>query len=78
MTSQSYIQFMFMDKQTHLASDLLAQTNAFAFIGQDNCSIHLCKAVKEKRKVGEENGLVLFQLPSYCSEMNQKNLNGNI
>jgi putative transposase len=53
-----------------MAADLLYQTNAFTVITQDNCSIHTCKAVKVKIKEWEAKGLVLFQLPPYCSEMN--------
>jgi putative transposase len=68
MTSQEYI--VFMDYQAELAADLLVQTNAFTVIGQDNCSTHTCKAVKAKIKDWEEKGLILFQLPPYCSEMN--------
>jgi putative transposase len=68
MTSKEYI--LFMDKQAEMAADLLYQTNAFTVITQDNCSIHTCKAVKVKIKEWEEKGLILFQLPPYCSEMN--------
>lgn len=68
MTSQEYI--VFMDKQAELAADLLIHTNAFTVIGQDNCSIHTCKAVKAKLPEWEAKGLFLFQLPPYCSEMN--------
>jgi hypothetical protein len=68
MTSQEYI--LFMDKQAELAADLLVQTNAFTVIGQDNSSTHTCKAVKAKIKDWQGQGLVLFQLPPYCSEMN--------
>lgn len=68
MTSQEYI--LFMDNQAELATDLLMQTKAFTVIGQDNCSIHTCKAVEAKIPEWEEKGLFLFQLPPYCSEMN--------
>jgi len=68
MTSQEYI--LFMDRQAELAADLLAQTSAFTVIGQDNCSTHTCKAVKAKIEEWQGKGLVLFQLPPYCSEMN--------
>lgn len=68
MTSQEYI--LFMDKQAEIAADLLIQTKAFTVIEQDNSSIHTCKTVKDKLKEWEKKGLVLFQLPPYCSEMN--------
>ena len=68
MTSQEYI--LFMDKQAEIAADILIATNAFTVIGQDNSSTHTCKAVKAKFREWEAKGLVLFQLPPYCSEMN--------
>jgi putative transposase len=68
MTSKEYI--LFMDHQAEIAADLLYQTNAFTVVTQDNCSIHTCKAVKAKLKEWQDKGLVLFQLPPYCSEMN--------
>lgn len=68
MTSKEYI--MFMDKQADQAADLLIETNAFSVITQDNGSIHTCNDVKAKLTEWAAKGLLLFQLPPYCSEMN--------
>ena len=68
ITSKEYIEIM--DRQADLAKDLLLATHAITVIGQDNGSIHTCKAVQLKIPEWERKGLFLFQLPPYCSEMN--------
>jgi putative transposase len=68
ITSKEYIEIM--DRQANLAEDLLLITQAITVITQDNGSIHTCKAVQLKIPEWQHKGLFLFQLPTYCSEMN--------
>lgn len=66
--SQSYIQIM--DWQAEKASVKMAQTGQITVIVQDNGPIHLSKAAQAQREQWQTQGLFLFQLPKYCSQMN--------
>jgi transposase len=67
-TSESYIKML--DKQAGVAAQEFANTGRIRVIVQDNGSIHTSTAVQQKWAQWEAQGLYLFFLPAYCSEMN--------
>jgi len=67
--SQAYIQLM--DWQAQKAQVKLVKSGVITVIVQDRGSIHTSKLVKERHAYWESQGLYLFNLPSYCSEMNR-------
>jgi len=67
-TSSSYIKMM--NEQAHLAALEFATTGRIRVIVQDNGSIHTCTQVQQQWSLWEAQGLYLFFLPAYCSEMN--------
>jgi len=67
-TSASYIKMM--HEQAHLAALELAKTGRIRVIVQDNGSIHTSIQVQQQWSQWEAQGLYLFFLPAYCSEMN--------
>lgn len=66
--SQTYIKVM--DWQAQKASVTIAQTGQITVIVQDNGPIHLSKAAQAQKEQWQAQGLFLFQLPKYCSQMN--------
>ncbi len=67
-TSSSYIKMM--DEQAHLAALEFAKTGRIRVIVQDNGPIHTSTQVQQQWSQWEAQGLYLFFLPAYCSEMN--------
>lgn len=67
-TSETYI--MMLDEQARQAQQTLSQSGRIRVIVQDNGPIHTSKAVRRKWPAWEAQGLYLFFLPKYCSEMN--------
>lgn len=61
---KSYIEMMEQEAQEALI------TGRARVIVQDNGSIHRCKEVQQLWKKWESQGLYMFFLPTYCSEMN--------
>ncbi|EGJ28356.1 hypothetical protein LYNGBM3L_74600 [Moorena producens 3L] len=59
-----------MDEQARQAKQQLDQTGRLRVIVQDNGPVHTSKQVREKWAQWEAQGLYLFFLPKYCSEMN--------
>jgi transposase len=68
LTSATYIRFM--DWQAARVHRLFQRTGIATVIVQDNASIHKSKAVRERLPIWQGQGLEFFQLPPYCSEMN--------
>lgn len=66
--AQRYITVM--DEQARQAQKVMEKTGRIRVIVQDNAPIHTCKQVQQKRAQWESQGLYLFFLPKYCSEMN--------
>lgn len=66
--SEDFIKLM--DEQALVATDIYQRTGRIRVITLDNGSIHTSKAVKKKLPSWELQGLYLFFLPPYCSEMN--------
>lgn len=66
--SDRYIEVM--DWQAEKAAQTLAKTGKITVVVQDNGSIHKSKITQAKWKEWEEQGLIMFFLPPYCSEMN--------
>jgi hypothetical protein len=64
----SYIQVM--DWIAVRASETLAQTGRITVVVQDNGSLHTSGIVRQQWQRWQEQGLYLFFLPPYCSEMN--------
>lgn len=67
-TSASYITMI--EAQAQQAAQALAETGRIRVIVQDNGPIHTSTQVQQKWPEWEEQGLYLFFLPPYCSEMN--------
>jgi putative transposase len=61
---KSYIQMMELEAQA------AAQAGRMRVILQDNGPIHRCSQVKQLWSKWEKQGLYIFFLPKYCSEMN--------
>jgi putative transposase len=66
--SLRYIELM--DCVAKKAAQTYAETGQITVIVQDNGSLHKSKIVQEQWKRWEEQGLVMFFLAPYCSEMN--------
>jgi putative transposase len=66
--SESYCQVM--DWQATQAAQTLAQTGQLTVIVQDNSPIHTSQAAQAQWVNWQQQGLFLFMLPKYCSEMN--------
>jgi hypothetical protein len=66
--SQRYIELMDMVADT--AAKTYAETRQVTVIVQDNGSLHKSKLVQAQWKRWEEQGLIMFFLAPYCSEMN--------
>jgi hypothetical protein len=67
-TSESYIKII--DEQARLAAQEFAKTRRIRVIVQDNGPIHTSTQVQQQWPRWEAQGLYLFFLPAYCSEMN--------
>lgn len=67
-TSESYIKII--DEQARLAAQEFAKTRRIRIIVQDNGPIHTSNQVQQQWPRWEAQGLYLFFLPAYCSEMN--------
>lgn len=65
---ESYLKLM--EWQAKEAAERLAMTGQITVIVQDNHPIHTSKRVKEYWCNWQEQGLYLFQLPKYSSQMN--------
>ncbi len=59
-----------MDEQAQKAQVELENSGRIRVVVQDNSPIHTSKAVRERWAQWEAQGLYLFFLPKYCSEMN--------
>ncbi len=59
-----------MDEQARQAKQQFEETGRIRVIVQDNGPVHTSKRVKAKSADWESQGLYLFFLPKYCSEMN--------
>ena len=66
--SQTYIRLMCWQAQR--AQSLCNRTGIITIVVQDNAPIHTSKAVQTELEGWRQKGLVLFQLPKYCSELN--------
>ena len=66
--SESYIKIM--DEQAKVATEVLEKTGRIRVIAQDCGPIHTSRAVKAKLPEWEAQGLYIFYLAKYCSEMN--------
>ena len=64
MKSENYIAMMDVQAQT------AQQTGRMRVVVQDNGSIHKSKVTQQKWTAWEAQGLYMFFLPAYCSEMN--------
>jgi len=61
---KAYIKMMEQEAQE------AAEIGRLRVIVQDNCPIHRCKEVQKLWPHWENQGLYIFFLPKYCSEMN--------
>lgn len=66
--STSYISVM--DWVAARAAQTLKQTGRLTVIVQDNGPIHTSKLVRQQWSRWQEQGLFIFFLPAYCSQMN--------
>lgn len=60
-----------MNWQAEKAAQTLAQTGQITVVVQDNGSIHTRQAAQAQWQNWQQQGLFLFMLPKYCSEMNE-------
>lgn len=67
-TSKSYIRMI--DQEAAQAAQQLAQTGRIRVVVQENSPIHTSAQVQQKWPEWEQQGLYIFFLPKYCSEMN--------
>ena len=67
-TTESYIKLM--NWQAQQAQARLAESGRFTVVVQDNGSVHTSLQVQAKWSQWQEQGLYLFFLPKYCSQMN--------
>ena len=67
-TSDSYLKLMESVAQT--AYEHLTATGCITVVVQDNGPIHTSSKVQQRWPEWEKQGLYLFFLPKYCSEMN--------
>lgn len=65
---QSYVKVM--DWIAGKASETLVQTGCLTVVVQDNGSLHRGLLAREQWPRWEQQGLLVFFLPRYCSEMN--------
>jgi DDE superfamily endonuclease len=65
---ESYIKVM--DWMADKAAQTLAQTGRLTVVVQDNGSLHTSLLVRQQWSRWQEQGLFVFFLPPYCSEMN--------
>lgn len=65
---ESYIKVM--DWVAQKAAHTLAQTGRITVVVQDNGSLHKSQLVRQQWQGWQEQGLYLFFLPPYCSQMN--------
>jgi hypothetical protein len=65
---KSYIKVM--DWIAHKAAQTLAATGRLTVVVQDNGPLHKSHLVRQKWAGWQEQGLFIFFLPPYCSEMN--------
>lgn len=66
---ESYLKVM--DWQADKAAQTLAQTGRLTVIVQDNGSIHTCHLAQQQWAQWQQQGLYIFFLPQYCSQMNE-------
>ncbi len=66
--SASYISVM--DWVAQRAAETLQQTGRLTVIVQDNGPIHTSKIVRQQWARWQQQGLFIFFLPAYCSQMN--------
>jgi len=59
-----------MDWIANKAAQTLAQTGRLTVVVQDNGSLHTSLLVRQQWSRWQEQGLFIFFLPPYCSEMN--------
>ena len=67
-TSDSYLKMM--EHVAEIASQHLDKTGCITVVVQDNGPIHTSSKVQQRWPEWEKQGLYLFFLPKYCSEMN--------
>lgn len=67
-TSDSYLKLM--ESVAHTALQHLTATGCITVVVQDNGPIHTSSKVQQRWPEWEKQGLYLFFLPKYCSEMN--------
>ena len=67
--SSSYIKVM--DWVAQQAFQTLTQTGRMTVIVQDNGSLHTSALTRQQWQIWQQQGLFLFFLPKYCSEMNR-------
>ncbi len=60
-----------MNWMAEKAALTLAQTGRLTVVVQDNGSLHTSRLAREYWQHWQEQGLFLFWLPAYCSEMNR-------
>jgi len=65
---ESYIKVM--DWFAQKAEQTLAQEGRITVVVQDNGSLHTSLLVRQQRERWQQQGLYIFFLPPYCSEMN--------
>lgn len=66
--THSYLKVM--EAQAEKAAQTLAQTGQITVIVQDNGPIHTSQAAQAEWQNWQQQGLFLFMLPKYCSQMN--------
>lgn len=66
--SDAYIRLLHW--QAEKAAQRLAQTGQITVVVQDNGPLHTSKATQAKYRDWERQGLYIFFLPKYCSQMN--------
>jgi putative transposase len=59
-----------MDWVSHKAAQTLAETGRLTVVVQDNGPLHKSRLVCQHWARWQEQGLLIFFLPPYCSEMN--------
>ncbi len=67
--SHSYLKLM--EWEAEKAAQRLFQTGKITVVVQDQGSIHTCQLAKAQQEIWQRQGLYIFFLPKYCSEMNQ-------
>jgi putative transposase len=65
---KSYIKVM--DWMAHTAAQTLAETGRLTVVVQDNGPLHKSRLVRQHWTRWQQQGLLIFFLPPYCSEMN--------